>query len=370
MNKTSREVISIFLTAFTVRCVAVFVTTLTSLNPDSRADAVGFSRTAKSIAHGMIEVQPFMIITGQIGIYELWGTFLAPFWLLPGPSGFYARLANAFLAAVAIYNIYVLARYYHSHHAGIIAVLPMIFYPSFVAVHSTLLREALVLFGVTTAARLFVFPIEKKKKVLSYGVASIVLYGAYLQRPENAIIYTAAIGSALFVHAIESGYLSKRAIGTGILGFPIGTVIAYPFIREGVGFLARTRQFRAAGRAVYLPEVIPNTVAELVAFSWIGATYFLYAPFPWMVQTIPDIIVSIEGVINIGFTIAAIWGIRSIESKNTPAVIGLLVGLIISLVLYGVGTANYGTGMRHRQMFVWIIYIFGAIGITKYVRIK
>ncbi|OYR56873.1 hypothetical protein DJ83_18515 [Halorubrum ezzemoulense] len=87
-----------------------------------------------------------------------------------------------------------------------------------------------------------------------------------------------------------------------------------------------------------------------------------------MIETIPDFLVGTEGLVNIGFTIAAVWGVRSLVQKYQYAIVGLLVGLAIAIVLYGVGTVNYGTGMRHRQMFIWVIFLFGGIGISEHIR--
>lgn len=380
MKKMTRQAVSILVVAFLIRGVAAVVTTLTTLNPDSTADAIGFGNTAETIARGLREGNPYMYTSSSIDLpqllipllssdtYTLWGTFLAPFWVLPGPSGFYARLGNAFLGAVAVYNVYLIARYYHSHQAGVIAALPVTIYPSIVAVQSTLLREAIILFGITTAARLLMMPPRRNSRRLSYVLAGVVLHISLLQRDDNVFIFVAAIAAALAVQAVKSGYLSRRSVALGTSLSPIAFVLSLPVIRDGIGFLARTRELRARGRAVYLPETIPQTVIELIAFSWVGAAYFLYAPFPWMIETIPDLLVGVEGLINIAFTIAAVWGVRSLSQKNMPATVGLLAGLAIAVVLYGVGTVNYGTGMRHRQMFLWVIFLFGGIGLSEHVR--
>ncbi|WP_160163056.1 glycosyltransferase family 39 protein [Halorubrum lipolyticum] len=356
------------------------MTTLTTLNPDSTGDAVGFGNTAETIARGLREGTPYQYTSSSIDLsqllvplassdtYALWGSFLAPFWMLPGPSGFYARLGNALLGAFAVYNVYLIARYYHSHQAGVVAALPMTFYPSIVAVQSTLLREAIVLFGITTAARLLLLPSHRRSRLLSYALAAVVLHVSLLQRDDNVIIIVAAIAAALAVHAVNSGYLSRRSVALAASLSPVAFVLSLPVIRDGIEFLAYTREVRASGRTVYLPDVIPQTVVELTAFSWVGAVYFLYAPFPWMIETIPDLLVGIEGLINIAFTVAAVWGVRSLGQKNSPATVGLLVGLCVAVVLYGVGTVNYGTGMRHRQMFIWVIFLFGGIGVSEHVR--
>ena len=381
MNKATVRALSVLVIAFAIRFIASVVTTATSLNPDSTIDAIAFGNHAANIAQGISEGHPYLYASGSLDSTQLlvpllsadthlmWGTFLAPFWLLPGPSGFYARLGNALLGALAIYNVYLIARHYYSHTAGVIATLPMLVYPSFVGVQSTLLREAIVLFGLTTAARLLIIPLKQRSRWFSYSLAIFLLHIALLQRPDNAIIVAAAISAAVVVYAVKSGYISKYTVGIGVTLSPIAFVLSLPIIRDGVEYLSYTRRVRAGGRAVYLQDVIPQTVLELVAFSWIGAAYFLYAPFPWMIETIPDLLVGIEGILNIVFTVAAIWGVRSFGQKNPYTTVGLVVGLTIAVVLYGVGTVNYGTGMRHRQMFLWIIFLFGGIGISEQVRV-
>jgi hypothetical protein len=355
----------IFLVAFGIRLVAAAITTVTNLNPDSHADARVFASTADYIADGLLQGQ---LIFPDVSItFRLWGLFLAPFWLVPGPSGFYGRVGNAFLGAFAIYNVYVIARYYHSHRAGVIAAIPLIFYPSIVAVHSTLLREAIILFGITTAVRFVICPPQKRFRWLSYGIAAVALYLAHIHRPDNFVIYIAAFGVGGFVYAFESGYLSKRTTGITAALSPLLVIASWSFIQSGLEYLSYIREVRGGGRTDYLLNTIPQTLPEFAAFSWIGAAYFLYAPFPWMIETIPDLLVSTEGLITMGFTVAALWGVRTLAQRNKAVTAALVVGFLLTVVFYGVGTVNYGTGMRHRQMFSWIIFLFGGIGIAEHV---
>jgi hypothetical protein len=83
-----------------------------------------------------------------------------------------------------------------------------------------------------------------------------------------------------------------------------------------------------------------------------------------MIETFADVPVAIEAAINLGYTVAAIWGFRTLLHRNTPIAVGLAVGLLLGVGLYGFGTVNYGTAVRHRPMFLWVIFIFGAIGIS------
>jgi len=363
-----RDAILVFVLAFFPRFIAAILTTISDLNPESQGgDASGFAQAGEAIAEGLLQWK--LVSPGPTTTYDLWGLFLAPYWLLPGPSAFYGRVGNAILGAYAIYNVYLIARYYHSHQAGIIAVLPFIFYPSIVAVHSTLLREAIILFGITTAVRLVSIPSRKHSRWQIYGVAFFILYIAYIHRWSNYVIYITAFGVGLVVYIFKSGFLSKRAVGVTAALSPLFVIALSSFIQSGVEMLARVRDVRAGrGRTDYLINTIPETLPELIAFSWIGAAYFLYAPFPWMIETIPDLLVSIEGLITLGFTVAALGGVRTLAQRNKPVTTALVVGLLLAVVFYGVGTVNYGTGMRHRQMFIWIIFLFGGIGIAEHVR--
>lgn len=370
--KTGSEVLRygylVLLLAFAVRFIAVVLTSLFGINPESEHDAVVFAETANAIAAGLLQGQ--FVLPGPSSVHNLWGLFLAPYWLLPGPSLFYARVGNAVLGAFAIYNVYIIARSYHSHRAGVFATLPMIFYPSFVAVHSTVLREAIVLFGITTAVRLVMVPPQKRSRVFTHAVAIAFLAVAYIHRPDNAIIYGVGVVAGITAYAIEAGYLSKRHLLAPLAVSPFALYLIIPYIRSGVVYFARVRERRASGRTMYLADVVSQTISEFLAFSFIGAAYFLYAPFPWMIETPADLLVSFEGLASMAFTIASIWGIRSLIHRNAPATVGLLGGFAVAVVLYGVGTVNFGTGMRHRQMFLWVLFLFGGIGLAQQIRIK
>jgi len=378
----SKQALSVFAIGLAIRLAASVVTTLTTLNPSSQADAVEFGNHAQSIARGITAGDPYQYVSGSVNLYQLlyfpayvdtynlWGTFLAPFWLLPGPSGLYARLGNVLLATFAFYNVYLVAQYYKSHQAGVIAVFPLLVYPSHIAVQSTLLRDTIILFSITSVTRILLLPSEKHSRWVYYVTAGVLLHVALLLRGDNFVIYLIAIAAGVVTWAVRSGYVSRYIAGVSAALSPLVFILALPTIQSGIEFLARTREVRARGRATYMSEVIPQNIPELIAFSWIGAAYFLYAPFPWMIQSVADIIVSLEGVVSFIFTVAAIWGVQSLSRKDLPVTVGLLAGLSVAVVFYGVGTGNYGTGMRLRQMFLWAIFLLGGIGISEKVEIK
>lgn len=67
-------------------------------------------------------------------------------------------------------------------------------------------------------------------------------------------------------------------------------------------------QYRATGRTAYLADVKYTTIVEVLQFGPVGAFYFLYSPMLWMIDTVPDVVITLQAVGSIALTIAALWG--------------------------------------------------------------
>ena len=343
------------------------------INPYSQADATGFARRAATIGHGFLagEVLVGRIFPtgGVVSIYDLWGLLLSPFWVLPGPSGLYARTGMIALGVLAVYNVYAIARYYHSPLAGTIAALPIAVYPSFVLVQSSLLREAAILAGITTAAHLLVRSpsiLDSRQRTRGVLVVSALVL-ATLLRYDNGPVYLLAFGVGIGVWYVRHRELDirRRAVVGGIVGgLGIAGLATAPRI---VDYLAGIHRSRARGRTAYLTETVPTTVPEAILFAPIGMAYFLFTPFPWMVANTMDLVVTLEALGNVLFAVAGLWGLRVAWRRDPARTAALLAGFLAASLVYGIGTANVGTAVRHRQMFVWVVYVFGAVGFTQWI---
>jgi len=345
-----------FSVALVARLLAI-PTSLERINPYSQADAIGFMETAQFIARELSLASP------RSTTYETWGAVIAPFWFLPGPSRIYALVFVALLGALSVYNVAVIGQKLHSRQVGILAALPIAIYPSIVLIQSTLLREAAVLFGLTTAARLLIAQSPKLPRNWSFVGATLALGFATILRTDNFPVYVLAIASAVVVRYWYSR-LTKATLGAGIITGSVVLESAIPIVLRRFNVI---RSRRAEGRTEYLGWIRFDGIAEMIVFSWIGSVYFLFTPFPWMVETLEDVPVAVEAVGNLCYAIAAIWGFRYLVHRNTPVAIGLAVGLFLGTILYGFGTVNYGTAVRHRPMFLWVVFLFGSVGIASWI---
>lgn len=349
----------VFALAVLARVTAVVATTFTGMNPEADADAATFAHIAERAAGELGNGD--LIVTSIWLIEPFWGTVLSPFWLLPGPSRLYARLVIALVGACAVYNVYVIARHFHSHRAGVVAALPMALFPSVLAVHSTILRDAAILFCLTSAVRLTVVPGLFDAEWKRYVAVVPLLSFATILRPENVWLFAVAVGVGMVTYALSYSNLSIPVIYAGLITFVLGALWRWSTISGELLHLADTRRHRALGRTKYLATVLPGTVPEIVAFSWIGAIYFLFTPFPWMVETPVDLLAAIEALVTLLFAVVAVFGVRRTARSHSAATAGLVAAFLVGSLLYGVGEANVGTAVRHRQQLVWILYLFGGV---------
>ncbi len=368
-----RHISFLFLLVFVVRLISIFSVQVVGFDPFGGGQAGGHARTAAEIAS-----VGFFYDISFTNTFDRWGLLLSPFWLLPGPSEIYAQIAVAVVGSLAILNVYLICEHYHSKQAGYLAVAPLALLPSYAFMHAVLQREALLLFSVTTAFVLIFLPNRYVSYPRNYLLAGVCLIIAGYLRRFNVPVILSVGAIVVLVSLATSGRYTFRRMFYGILTTVSVSIVGLYFaitnwitdLQNATAWLATLRARRARGRAIYLPDVIPTNFFEFFAFSWIGAVYFLFAPFPWHFEVINDLPGLIESAVGLGFLVFSFAGIKTVGQKAPVAVITLIAALVVYSVLYGYGTANYGTALRHRQAVFWIILVFGAIGISQRTRFK
>lgn len=367
----SREAKAILGIALLVRLAALPLSLL-QVNTYAQADSINFGRHAARIASGLLTGNLSIIgpLIGSYGIdiYQTWGLILSPLWFLPGPSTIYAYFFVIGISIATIHNIYTIGEWLRDPLTGVLAALPVTIFPTFVFVQTTLLRESAVLFTVTAAARVLVVPPRflQSRPRRRAGLVAVFLAGAAVLRLDNAPIYAAALAAGVttawfgrdgFEHA-------KRLVVAGVLG--LGSVAVFPQLSGIIDYLAEIRARRARGRTAYFVDVSIDTLPEAVAFTPVGALYFLFSPFPWMVGSALDAVTSVFAMVNLAIALVAIPGARYAFRRSPPVTVGLIVGFLAAVGVYGLGTANAGTAIRHRQMFLWVVYLFAAIAVSRW----
>ncbi|MFC6722081.1 hypothetical protein [Halobacteriaceae bacterium SHR40] len=368
MNKKI-SIFRLFLLGLFIRLLAILPATF-QMTTYAQGDPVTFARTAEFIAAGLREgVLQYPEVTHT---NRLWGTFLAPFWLIPGPSAVYARIILAIFGALTVYNVYVISQTYYSHRAGVYAALPMAFLPSHFLLHGTLMRDTLLIFCLTLVAQLIIVPSNQKKtSMVAVGTLAFIL--AYILRPDNVGIYIFVSGLGIFFLIWGRHFDNYPFIVSG-LTVTLGTGLLFTALSltpRALSEVLALRMGRAQGTATYLAGYHPENVIEMFIVSPLLAIFFLFVPLPWMVNSIPAIIPSLEGFVIFIYCLAAVASLPVIlNSRHRHTAFPLLIGAVLGIVFYGLVLTNFGAATRFRQMFTWVLFIFGGIGLAVRVDIR
>ncbi len=92
--------------------------------------------------------------------------------------------------------------------------------------------------------------------------------------------------------------------------------------------------------------------------------YFLYSPFPWDFKRYYHLIGSVDSVLIFYLTICA-WNNRTLIWED-PVTRFLLLLFLTYVLIYGLGTSNFGTAIRHKTKFIFILICLAAPKLLKF----
>ena len=122
---------------------------------------------------------------------------------------------------------------------------------------------------------------------------------------------------------------------------------------------------RNIGNAIFPEWTVPNNLFELIYKTPIRLIYFMFSPFPWDVSKPSHLIGMLDGLFHLILFILLIKNFRFIMSENNLKYIFLI--LASYLIVYGVATGNFGTGIRHRTKFIIVLILLVAPWLPNFV---
>jgi hypothetical protein len=212
-----------------------------------------------------------------------------------------------------------------------------IYIPAFVLSVSLLcvLHKGLIWYGLFIVPCFFIWsprPTQhlgyvKKLRLVAFAMAPIALLGV--------VIVTAMLPSgSLYIRVMETGFLDV------IAGFRKGLILT-------------------PGRTTYglTIDVTSNLMADYSCVKLY--IYYLFAPFPWQIHSILDVYACMESFFRMILICFSVKQWRNAVGSQRR-LFGLMLILFFSIsFLFALGTANYGTAMRHHMLDWWIIVIIG-----------
>lgn len=282
------------------------------------------------------------------------------FYALFDRSALMMQALNALFGALVVENVWRLTlAISNDHKQARLAAWCVAIFPSLVYFSSVLLREVAVAYPLSLGVcHLALWQRDRKPKQAFIGVAAIIVSMSFHSGSLAVLLAGGAWLAGTSVRAALRG--QYRQLLRSVVALSLAAVAAFAVTSSGFGmekFSAveaggfedigvQQGQF-ARGRTAYLADVHPETAADLVWQLPLRLTYFLFAPFPWMLADAADLVGVIDSLFFL-YLSTRIWRARR-ELPQYPRA-AMVFGVFAAMaVTFAVGVSNYGTAHRHRN---------------------
>ncbi len=114
--------------------------------------------------------------------------------------------------------------------------------------------------------------------------------------------------------------------------------------------------------SLYLTWLQYSTITDVFVQAPLRAIYFLYSPLPWDFRGIQDVLAfSVESMLQLVCMFYVINNYKFVERGNRLFVKVMFIMFVLTALLFGIGTFESGTALRHRAKFVSILLLMAAI---------
>ena len=336
-------------------------------------DAVTFDVVGSALSgawHGISNYNPIWMSSytgyGRSG----WGMFyyVASIYYVAGQDQFLIQLMNSVLGAASCVAVYKIAEniYPSTRVARTAAVLAAIA-PSMILWSAQVMKDGPIVLSLSLCA-LFTLKLQKKFNATDLVFLFASLFCLFSLRNYAFYIMFASTSFALLLTGKR--FTPLRFIQGGVLVLVLGGTLAYlgaGEVPKEAFDLKKIKDARAWSARVsnsgFGGDVDITDPQAALSFLPIGLLYVLFAPFPWEVTNLRQLITLPEMIIwwlLVPLMIKGFWYAVRHRLKESFAIITFTVGLTLVYALY---QSNVGTAYRHRaQLYVFFV-IFISIGL-------
>jgi len=299
--------------------------------------------------------------TSPLSSLDAFGTVQAILYAVFGTDPTVLAVFNGLLAVlIPLPACYVARRLYDPLESTNGLLLVLLFLPFPFLFNSLPMRDALSTLAAVTLLSICVRAIIDRR--YWWALTALPLWGLlFLLREELALLILLGVVGALLVAAVRRVVdedvslcsLALSSVPVGICGFALFAVL-FP-----VDALNARLQYRAMGGAAYLEFMRYESWLDVLLAAPVRAIYFQFAPFPLHVTSTFDLV----AILSLPLLIAlAVTAYRSIQAVETDSLVEILLGIVYvgGIVGYGLIDSNFGTTIRHRSVFVFLLAVFSA----------
>jgi hypothetical protein len=244
----------------------------------------------------------------------------------------------------------------------IVSLSILAFLPNYIILSVILLRESLLILLLSISLLFFVRWWKNNSSAnfyisLIFGMFAAVLHSGVIS---NSIAYVIIFILYNNRQRIIRVNIKTMLASTLFLGLFLFIYFQYSdlFFRyfgglDSIEDISKKLSGYQNGGSAYLVETRGiNSIYDLIVLTPIRMFYFLTSPVPWQWRGISDVVAFLFSTLF--FIISSLYAIKALKLKNKNKgilVLGLLL-IMFSSIIFGWGTSNSGTAIRHRDKFV------------------
>jgi hypothetical protein len=298
--------------------------------------------------------------TSPFSPLDAFGTVQALLYAVFGADPAVVSVFNGLLAVMmAPPACYLAGRLYDTESTDGV-VLAVLFLPFPFLFHSLPMRDALATLLALTTLAVCVRVLADRQYPWAATLPPLWAM-VLLLREELALLILLGVGGAALAAALARvaerdvtlTSLALAAIPVALCGFALFASL-FP-----VGALNERLQYRTFGGAAYLEFMRYESWLDVVLAAPVRALYFQYAPFPLHVDSAFDLVGALFTPVLVVLTVTALVSLRSVDTDPLVALL-LLTVYAGGVVGYGLIDANFGTTIRHRAVFVFLLVVFST----------
>lgn len=331
--------------------------------PNAATDDVGFYRSASQISKNLL------LLSNDLygGLYAKITGFV---FYLTGPSRILGNYINVILGiSVVIIILKILKLLNINKKNEYWTVWIASFFPSSLFMSAMFRREMIITFLVILSLFYFVnwFIVDKISHL--YLAILLILFASMFHSGVIGIIGGYIVAYIFYGNKTREFKLTVNSIFSTII---IGIFLFIIYVLLGEQILTKfgnlneintlVKSFNhGGGGARYLANLQINNILELIVYSPIKFFYFISSPVPWEWRGLNDILTFLfDSSIYLIILVYYLINKKNFNKRNNIIKI-FFISILVTSFIFGIGTGNAGTALRHRQKLLPIFTIFLAI---------
>jgi 4-amino-4-deoxy-L-arabinose transferase-like glycosyltransferase len=289
-----------------------------------------------------------------------------------GRNQLFVQLLNATIGSVTVLVVYAIARRLFGSYVARWSAPFMAFFPQMLFWSAGMYKDPAVLLCIAVS----MFAVLRLRDAFSPGMATLLGLAALCLLSLRFYIFyfvaLAALGAFFFG---RKGPIVPRLASYGLVVAVLFGAFALAVKPETLDMqrsymtldqVQVTRADQAMwGKSAYGTEYDVSTPGGALRALPLGLIYLLFAPFPWAISSVRQLLVLPETLVWYALMPAFIRGLAYSIRHRLRDVLPILVFTVTLTIAYALMQGNVGTAYRQRTQVTMFYFIFMAVGIVQ-----